>query len=69
MKNEYLKEITIKVIRVHSFGTDGFWRTQVDDGHVVIRDDTQDGAEEGDFNSFLIALECAKARAIQIAAK
>lgn len=66
-----MKEITIRIVRIKEPDPDipGFWRTQVEDGDVVIRDDTQDIAGEGNFHSFILALECAKARAIQIAAR
>lgn len=71
MKNEYLKTITIKIVRMQDRDPTfrGFWRSEVDDGDVVIRDDTEDFNGKGDFHSFLLSLECAKARAIQIVGK
>lgn len=64
------KTITIKIVRHQDVDSNipGFWRVQVDNEDVVIRDDIGD-IGRGDFQSFLMALECGRARAIQIVVK
>lgn len=62
MSEEMNKEIDIKIFRMPN---DKGWGTEICDGSVIIRDIVSDTID-GNWTSFLLALESAKAIAIQM---